>query len=293
MALFEVYGEPEMTEWHSLVVGIDQWIDAGDAAGSAVLEIRRQVELDLVASWDSEVLIDYRSRRPTMRIIDGVNTGLTWPRIELLGGQDATGTNFLLLVGPEPDMRWQEFCKSVASLARRLGVPAAVGLGAFPAPVPHTRPTQITSSANDLHLAGTVGFMPGDWEVPAGVMGALEHSFDAVGIPAVGVWARVPHYWAQFPYPPAVVRLLEALRQLEGPLIETARWQREATAVNANIAELVAQENLELLVSRLEEQYDLGVAQGQHIVFNLPSADEIAARVEQFLRDEGDATGRE
>ncbi|HUS62661.1 MAG TPA: PAC2 family protein [Acidimicrobiales bacterium] len=286
MALFELSGGDELTEWHSFVVGIDPWIDAGHAAGSAIAELRGQFDMRLVAAWDSEALIDYRSRRPTMRIVDGVNTELRWPRIELLGGKDAKGTNFLLLVGPEPDMRWQEFCRSVAQLARDFGIEQAVGLGAFPAPVPHTRPTQVTSSANDKRLAGNVGFLPGDWEVPAGIMGAMEHAFAAVSIAAIGVWARVPHYWAQFPYPPAVVRLLDALVQMEGPEVDTRRWQQETVAINANIAELVAQEGLEVLIARLEEQYDLGLEQGQQ-VFDLPTGEEIAARVEEFLRDEG------
>lgn len=291
LALFEVFGEPDQTAWSSLVVGIDQWIDAGEAAGLAVAEIRRQVDLDIVAAWDSEALIDYRSRRPTMRIVDGVNTELIWPRIELLGGRDASGTTFLLLTGPEPDMRWDAFCKSVAGIAQDLSVPKVIGLGAFPAPVPHTRPTQVTSSANDKAMAGNVGFMPGQWEVPAGVMGALEHAFGAVGIVAVGVWARVPHYWAQYPYPAAVVRLLESLHHLEGPEIHTGRWRREAAAVAANIAELVAQENLGTLVTRLEEQYDLDLGRAEHIVFDIPTGDEIAARVEEFLRDEGESSG--
>ena len=87
-----------------------------------------------------------------------------------------------------------------------------MGLGAFPAPVPHTRPVRLASTATTQELAAQVGFVPGTIDVPAGIHAALERGFADAGIPAVGLWARVPHYVAAMPYPAASAALLDGLR---------------------------------------------------------------------------------
>ena len=97
-----------------------------------------------------------------------------------------------MLTGPEPDMRWHQFIAEVVQLASRLEVELVVGLGAFPAPVPHTRPVRLVGTSTDAELAGRVGFLPATIDVPAGVQAALEFAFGEAGIPAVGLWARVP-----------------------------------------------------------------------------------------------------
>ena len=48
-------------------------------------------------------------------------------------------------------------------------------------------------------------------DVPAGMAAALEQTVHERGIPAVGIWAQVPHYVASMSYPAASVALLEGL----------------------------------------------------------------------------------
>ena len=50
-----------------------------------------------------------------MHLVDGVNTGLTWPSIELRHGRDPDGRDVLVLVGAEPDVRWRAFSADVAT----------------------------------------------------------------------------------------------------------------------------------------------------------------------------------
>src|SRR5262252_3993826 len=103
-----------------------------------------------------------------MRIVDGINTGLTWPQVVLRRGSDDGGRDMLFLVGSEPDLRWNAFTSDVVELAVRCGVRLGVGLGAFPAPVPHSRPVRIATTATQQELAQRVGYVPGALEVPAG-----------------------------------------------------------------------------------------------------------------------------
>ena len=109
-------------------------------------------------------------------------------------------------------------------LARELGVRMAVGLGAFPAPAPHTRPVKLAATAPEesSSISAGIGVVQGAIEVPAGVWGALELAFGAAGIPAVGLWARVPHYVTGMAFAPASAALVEGLRLLGGLQFDTS-----------------------------------------------------------------------
>jgi hypothetical protein len=190
-----------------LVVALDGWIDAGFAvakAVGAVLDLERSVEL---ARFDPDQLVDYRSRRPTMTVRNGVNAHVEWPAPRLLAAQDPAGNDILWLVGPEPDLAWARFGDEVASLASSLGVRLSVGLGAFPAPVPHTRPVRLIATATSADLAAQVGYLSGEIVVPTGLESAIEPTLANAGIPAVGLWARVPHYAAAMAFVPAAATL--------------------------------------------------------------------------------------
>lgn len=168
MPLYELRAEPEV-DHPVLVLAMEGWIDAGLGAATAVASLLDQIPTQVVAAFDADELIDHRARRPVMRIEDGLNTGLTWPAIELRHGLDREGHDLLVLVGPEPDIRWHRFTADVVALAQRFDVRLAVGLGAFPGPAAHTRPVRLASTATTPDLAAKVGFLPGVIEVPAGI----------------------------------------------------------------------------------------------------------------------------
>lgn len=271
-----------------LVVGLDGWFDAGVGAAGAVAAILEGLPTQVVATFDTDVLLDHRSRRPTLRIEDGVNAGLRWPEIELRAGTDRAGHDLLLLVGPEPDHQWRGFTDQVVGLAVELGARLAVGLGAFPAPVPHTRPVRLGSTATSQELASTVGYVPGTIEMPAGVQSSLERGFAAAGIPAVGLWARVPHYAAGMPYPAASIALLEGLGTVADLAIEPAGLPAAAQLARERIDQLIAQsDEHQQMVARLEAQVDAEPGTPPLRLEDLPSGDEIAAELQRFLREQG------
>jgi hypothetical protein len=275
--LYELH-ERQPLDHPVLVVGMEGWIDAGFGAATAIATLLASVTTEPVATFDVDTLLDHRARRPVVRIVDGVNTGLRWPQIQLLGGHDSEGHDLLLLVGPEPDHQWRAFTAAVGELATSFSVPLVVGLGAFPAPVPHTRPARLASTATTAALAGQVGFIPGALDVPAGVQAALERHFAELDIPAVGLWARVPHYAAAMPYPEASAVLLEALASAAGIAVDTAELRRAAETSRTHLDELIANsEEHVALVQQLEAQVDA----------DIPSGDELVAEVERFLRGEG------
>jgi hypothetical protein len=269
-------------------MAMEGWIDAGLGGGAAMAALLSGMKTELLATFDDDALIDHRARRPVMRIRNGVNTGLTWPEIVLRCGTDASGRSVITLSGPEPDLRWRQFTTEVVALAGRLGVELVVGLGAFPAPVPHTRPVRLAATATTSELAQRVGFLAATIDVPAGIQGSLERGFADASIPAVGIWARVPHYVAAMPYPAASAALLDQLADVAGLTVDSSALRQAATVTFDQIQQLIANsEEHTAMVRQLESQHDQ--ESGGDAAFdpgNLPSGEEIAEELQRFLRGE-------
>ncbi|HEY7916412.1 MAG TPA: PAC2 family protein [Acidimicrobiales bacterium] len=273
-----------------MVIALEGWVDAGMGASAAIAELLTSSPTTVVASFDTELLIDQRARRPIARLEDGVTTELTWPAIRLVAGKDRVGADVLYLTGPEPDFSWPTFIDAVVGLTRDLEVRTVVGLGAFPAPTPHTRPVRLASTVppQSAELAGRVGTVRGTLEVPAGVQAALEVSLGNAGIPVIGLWARVPHYVSAMPYPEASAALIEGLCAVTGTVLDTAALRSAGEASRQQVNELIGAnpEHLEM-VRRLEAALDSEEIASPGLEVEVPSGDEIAAELEQFLRGEG------
>src|SRR5690606_65734 len=80
----------------------------------------------------------------------------------------------------------------------------------------HTRPTMLSSTATTPELARLVGGPGVSVSVPAGGQAAIERQCAEVGLPAMGLWAQVPHYAAAMPYPAAAAALIDGLRDVGG-----------------------------------------------------------------------------
>ena len=285
--IFSVHEEPALNR-PVLVVALEGWVDAGLGATTAIASLLGQGQSAPVVTFNGEHFLDQRARRPVARIVNGVTTDLTWPRTIIRHGQDLGGRDILYLVGPEPDFGWRPFVDAVVGLARSWRVRMVVGLGAFPAPAPHTRPVKLaaTAPAASADLIERVGIVQGELEVPAGVMSSLELAFGASGVPVVSLWARVPHYVAGMPFPEASAALMDGLADIGGLTIDSSSLHRAADSSRRQVDELIA-DNAEhqAMVRKLEENIDAseGNAMG---VDEVPTGDEIAAELEKFLRGE-------
>jgi proteasome assembly chaperone (PAC2) family protein len=285
--IFEMHGEPALDR-PVLVVALEGWVDAGLGATTAIAALLGQGNTEPLVTFNSEHFLDQRARRPVARIVDGVTTELTWPRTVVRRGEDRDGRDVLYLVGPEPDFHWGAFVDAMVGLAKSWRVRMMVGLGAFPAPAPHTRPVRLaaTAPAASSDLIARVGVVQGELEVPAGALSAMEMAFGDAAIPAVSLWARVPHYVSAMPFPAASAALLEGLSSVAGLAIDAAPLRHAADNSRHQVDQLIA-DNAEHqdMVRKLEESIDAseGNAMGVDAV---PSGDEIAAELEKFLRGE-------
>lgn len=289
---YDVTGRLPLVQGATLVVMLTGWIDASGAAAAAADHLTSATAAVTVVEFDPDTFIDYRARRPVMELRDGVNTRIVWGTPVVKAGTDSAGHDVLLLVGPEPDTAWRAFAAAVADLAQRLGVSKAVGLGAYPFGAPHTRPVGLTATSPDPAVIARLGLPATSLDVPAGVEAVIERTLADAGIQTLGLWAQVPHYVSSMAYPEASARLLDALACEAGWSIDTSPLRREAAIQRERLDQLVANndEHSEML-AKLEAAYD-AAHQNEPIPpmigpdDALPTVDEIAAEVEQFLRDQ-------
>ena len=260
-----------------LVVMLTGWIDASGAAAAAMAALEDAVAPTPVATFDGDVFVDYRARRPTMELREGVNTRLDWSDIELLMGTTDEGHAVYLLRGPEPDMQWRRFARAVADLAQLLGVYQMIGFGAYPFASPHTRPCRLSVTSPSADVVASVPYLKSTLDAPAGATALLEHALTERGIPCLGLWVQVPHYVSAMPYPAASRALLDGLAENTGVRVVTPSLAAEAAAQHDRIERLVGgNPEHEAMVAKLEEAHDLLTQTG----------DDIAAELERFLRDQ-------
>ncbi len=271
------FDDPGKLDAPSLVAALDGWIDAGGASTTAAEQLARGGVV--VATFDGDAMFDYRSRRPTLDIVDGRLSRLDWPQLVMRRARP-NGRDLLVLTGAEPDFRWHEFAESVVELIRRLGVVQWISLGAIPAAVPHTRPVPIigSTSAPGL-LKGDVQPGPqGRLRVPSAALSVLEMTVADSGTPSVGYYAQVPHY-VSGPYATAALELVRALGRHLGVELPAGTLESESRELRSRLdLATAADDTTRAYVERLESMVDEE---------RLPSGDELISDIERFLRDRG------
>jgi len=275
-----------------LVVMLSGWIDAGGAARAAIDAIGEADASSPMASMAADdVYVDYRARRPVMELREGLHSVLEWERITLAVGHDQTGRDLLVLSGPEPDMAWHRFTRAVGEVATDLGVRQMAHLGAYPFAVPHTRPARLSVSSPSQDVLARVPFLRSSIDVPAGVAASLEREMHERGIPALGIWAQVPHYIAAMSYPAASVALLDGLREATGAVIDGVSLRSEVQLQGRRLDGMISgNEEHATMIEQLEQIYDASDdvvdVDGGGPLLEMRSGDELAEELERFLRDQ-------
>lgn len=290
----ELHGPIPHLDHPVLIVMLQGWIDAAGAANDAMSAIESQIDPLPLATFDPDVFMDYRARRPTMEIRDGRNNSIDWPSIDLYAGKDLQGKDVVILRGHEPDSAWNRFSTAVRTMAQKLDVSMMVGMGAYPFPTPHTRPSNLSCTTPTLDLLAKVPFIRSTVDVPAGMTAVLEQVLHDYGIPSISIWAQVPQYLPGMTYPAASMSLLDGLRTVASLHFDTGSLEHEAVIQSERLNRLVARnaEHAEM-VTKLEVAYDALMASPHPTAHqiqpmtesDIPSADELAAELEAFLRD--------
>jgi proteasome assembly chaperone (PAC2) family protein len=231
------------------------WNDAGDAASTAVRTMIEQWDATAVAEVDPEPFTDFATIRPHVRLNDGRRT-IVWPKVGIWSAS-VPGGDVLLVLGPEPSLRWRLFCEQLVGVADRFGAPMTISLGALLADVPHTRPVQVIGTASDPELIDRFELQRSRYEGPTGIVGVLLDALTRSGRSATSLWAAVPGYAAQVPSPKAALALLGRACGMIGTPPPSDALAGAAAEYDARVAALIAQdEDLMDYVARLETMLD-------------------------------------
>ncbi|MER5208809.1 PAC2 family protein [Streptomyces sp. NPDC002825] len=283
--MIELEGVPELID-PVMVAAFEGWNDAGDAASTAVAHLDREWKGEVFAALDAEDYYDFQVNRPTVFLDNGVRK-ITWPTTRLsvvrVGGEKPR--DLVLVRGIEPSMRWRSFCNELLAFAHELGVEMVVILGALLGDTPHTRPVPVSGVTSDPDLARTMDLEETRYEGPTGIVGILQEACTHAGVPAVSLWAAVPHYVSQPPNPKATLALLNRLEDLIGLRIPLGELPEDARAWQLGVDQLAAEDSeVAEYVQTLEEARDTA---------ELPEAsgEAIAREFERYLRRREPGTG--
>ncbi|MGX1911690.1 PAC2 family protein [Streptomyces phaeochromogenes] len=276
--MIELEGVPELVD-PVMVAAFEGWNDAGDAASTAVAHLDREWKGEVFAALDAEDYYDFQVNRPTVWLDGGVRK-ITWPTTRLsvvrVGGEKPR--DLVLVRGIEPSMRWRSFCNELLGFAHELGVELVVILGALLGDTPHTRPVPVSGVTSDPDLARTMDLEETKYEGPTGIVGILQEACTHAGVPAVSLWAAVPHYVSQPPNPKATLALLNRLEDLIDMRIPLGELPEDARAWQLGVDQLAAEDSeVAEYVQTLEEARDTA---------ELPEAsgEAIAREFERYLR---------
>lgn len=298
-----------------LVAAFTGWNDAGDAASEAVRHLIASWDATLVAEFDAEEFTDFGTTRPRIQLTPERTRVIVWPTVGLWSAS-TPGGDVLLMLGPEPSLRWRLFAEQVLGIVERCGVSMVLSLGALLADVAHTRPVQVVGTAADQSVIDRYDLRRSTYEGPTGIVGVLHDACVGAGVPSASLWAAVPAYASQVPSPKASLALVERACEILGTPAPLLGLSDLADGYESRVSRLV-QDDSDLIgyISRLEDMsdgnelffdevdddtedgaeydIDLGVDDDHdelaEALTDRLSSDDLMAEVEQFLRDQGDS----
>ncbi|KJL31813.1 PAC2 family protein [Microbacterium azadirachtae] len=271
-----------------IVAAFDGWNDAGEAASAAAEQID-DGGFDVVHAADPELYFDYQWARPTLERDEEGTRSLRWPSARMLrptAASDGAEPRLWLLTGTEPARAWQAFSAEFIDAALSEDITGFVTLGAMLSDVPHTRPISIFASSENAEVREALGIERSTYEGPIGILSALEHSAEQAGIPALSLWANVPHYvQTGGSSPKATLALLDRLHEVTGVDVPRGTLATEAAMWEATIDAAAAEdEEMAAYIAQLETKRD---------TWDSPDAsgEAIAQAFERFFRRNGEGPG--
>ena len=273
-----------------LVAALTGFADAGGAVTQVSEYLLDTLDHETVAEFDTDELLDYRARRPTIYFDQDHLSDFTPLSLGLYLMKDELEQPFLFLTGFEPDFQWQRFTAAVLDLIERFQVSTTTWVHAIPMPVPHTRPISVTVSGNRSELIEALSVWKPRTQVPANALHMVEFGLQEIDHPIAGFVLLVPHYLADTEFPAAAVSGLESISAATGLIFPTDRLREDGRDFLTKIdGQVENNQELAKLVGTLEQRHDSYMQDNPlrspltDVDGELPTADEIAAELQNFL----------
>ena len=267
-----------------MLIALQGWFDATKAATSALDWLTDSRHCVTVASIDPDAFFDFTQERPEVWIDEDDERHIRWPENDIMAVHgENDGRDLVVLSGVEPHMHWPTFVSCIVRCARELRCGAVVTVGAMLDAVPHTRTPVVTGSTTNSKLASKLGLSRPQYEGPTGVVGVLLERLEQERIPAVSLRVGVPHYLSSSEHPKSSAALLRHLeRVLNVPTQHAGLYEEIQRWTELHDAAVEEDEQTQEYVQMLEQEYD------RRNETAIPTADDIGAAFERFLREQED-----
>ncbi|MGG5172543.1 PAC2 family protein [Pseudarthrobacter sp. J1738] len=265
-----------------MVAAFEGWNDAGEAASDALRHLIHAWNAKKIAVIDADEFYDFQFTRPTIRTTASGARKIKWPSTKISKASlPDRNVDVVFVHGTEPSYKWRAYTAEVLLQAEQLNVDYVILVGALLADVPHTRPIPITTTCDDPEVRERLNLEASNYEGPVGIVSVLGEMAKLAGIPAISLWAAVPHYVAQSPSPKAQLALLHGIEDLLEIPLDTADVAEDAEAWERGVNELATDDpEIAAYVRQLEEAKDTA---------ELPEAsgESIAREFERYLKRRG------
>lgn len=262
-----------------MLAAFEGWNDAGEAASDALKFLSLFWESEKIASLNADDYYDFQFTRPAIERLASGQRRIKWPTTRISRAEvPNSNLDVIFVSGVEPSYRWRAYTAELIALAKELDVDCIVLAGALLADVPHTRPIPVTVTCEDSSLREELKVESSHYEGPIGIVGVLAEMAGLADIPAISLWAAVPHYVGHSPSPKAQLSLLNRIEELLQAPLDTALLTDEADAWERGVDELATDDpEISAYVRQLEEAKDTA---------DLPEAsgESIAREFERYLK---------
>ncbi len=241
-----------------VIAAFEGWNDAANASTDALRFLERHFNASKVHELEAQEYSDFQATRPHVELANGVVQSIRWISTTISTAVVTNATRDLILVlGIEPNLKWQQFCDEILSIASIHGATTVVTLGALLGDAPHTRPFPVTGTASDPATVERLGLQRSQYVGPTGIVGVLADAARRAQFDAISLWVPVPHYVATPPNPKATLTLLDRLSalfdiplELKNLSIAAHGWQTRVDAMVETDGDLTA------YVHQLEARFD-------------------------------------
>jgi proteasome assembly chaperone (PAC2) family protein len=277
-------GRPSLRRPRALLAW-EGWNDASDAASGALAYLLGQFELEPFVVIEPEEFYDFQAHRPVVKVAEGGTRRLTWPATRFYAVElPEQARDLVVVTGDEPNLRWKIYSRLVAQVLSDVDVEAVVTLGAFIGQVAHTVPVPLIGAATDPTLLAAHHLTPSAYEGPTGIIAVFLEACREVGVPALSLWAAVPHYLAANPNPRAMVALLDKASAVLEVNFDTTELAKVAEEFKERVdAAMAENDTFQAYVRRLEAESQSEVRPG----LDPRAGDRLISEIEEFLRHRG------
>jgi hypothetical protein len=289
--MLTVHHLPELRQ-PAVLCAVSGWSDAGQAASGALGYLLNKWSNQRFAEFDSDEIYNYTVTRPATMRSGGGRRRLSWPDFAWFAlPVPHAERDLVVLLGPEPDLRWKEIRRAALDLIARLNGSLLLTFGGFYAQVPHTGSARLFGRAYDEPLAAKLRQMnlqDSDYQGPTGFVTAISDAAAQRGLPTAGLWAAAPMYLQGTSNPKLAAALLLASERLIGADLGTTELQAAGRDLELRVNQALRERpDFQKLVREMGPTVEepAPAEQPAEPAGELPSPEEVIQDLESYLKD--------